>query len=220
MNYLIVLTIFPVIYLCKYINDKDINKEPKKLLRRIFIMSIISVVPIIFLELMSEDYFPVNGEDLSYSDLFINIFISIALIEEGFKYLIATFNCYFNKEFDEFYDGIVYGVYASLGFAVVENVLYVFSNYDIAYITAILRAIVSIPGHTCFGVIMGYYMSKAKFEKKFIYLLLSLLIPTILHTFYDGLLFSEQALLFFIFYIVMVIYCFKLVKKVSRQQNE
>ena len=223
MNYLLILTIFPIFYLCKYISDKDINKEPKKLLRRIFIMSIFSVVPIIFLEIELMKYFPADDASLDFTNLFINIFISIALVEEGFKYIIAMINCYFNKEFDEFYDGIVYGVYASLGFALVENILYVFNNFDAAYSTAILRAIISIPGHACFGIVIGYFIAKAKFsnKNKSINLILGLLVPAILHTIYDSLLFYSSDLcviLFFLFYIIMFIYCFILVKKVSRNQ--
>ena len=223
MNYLLILTIFPIFYLCKYISDKDINKEPKKLVRRIFIMSIFSVVPIIFLEIELMKYFPADDASLDFTNLFINIFISIALVEEGFKYIIAMINCYFNKEFDEFYDGIVYGVYASLGFALVENILYVFNNFDAAYSTAILRAIISIPGHACFGIVIGYFIAKAKFsnKNKSINLILGLLVPAILHTIYDSLLFYSSDLcviLFFLFYIIMFIYCFILVKKVSRNQ--
>ncbi len=223
MNYLLILTIFPIFYLCKYISDKDINKEPKKLLRRIFIMSIFSVVPIIFLEIELMKYFPADDASLDFTNLFINIFISIALVEEGFKYIIAMINCYFNKEFDEFYDGIVYGVYASLGFALVENILYVFNNLDAAYSTAILRAIISIPGHACFGIVIGYFIAKAKFsnKNKFINLILGLLVPAILHTIYDSLIFYSSDLsvvLFFLFYIILFIYCFILVKKVSRNQ--
>lgn len=161
--------------------------------------------------------------------MFINIFISIALVEEEFKWLVAYNKGYKSREFDEIYDIIVYTTFASLGFACVENVLYVL---DGGMSVVILRALLSIPGHACFGVLMGYSMSKAKMNQingqQSLYkrnLLLSLLIPSLFHAIYDSVLMvdmdtSMKLIIFFAFDIAMVIYCFIIVKKMSKvQQN-
>ena len=85
----------------------------------------------------------------------------------------------------------------------------------------------SVPGHTCFAVIMGYFFSKAKISKmngnysKFgINLFLSILAPALIHTMYDALLFDGVSFsLFLIFDISMVVYCFVLVQKMSKVQS-
>ena len=66
-------------------------------------------------------------------------------------------------EFDEHYDGIVYGAAVSLGFATVENILYLFAN---GLESALGRAILPVSSHALFGVIMGYYLGKQSFLKE------------------------------------------------------
>ena len=161
----------------------------------------------------------------------MSTFISVALVEEGFKWFITKLVGYNNKEFDEIYDIIVYAVFASLGFACIENILYVLSN---GFGNAILRALISVPGHTCFAVLMGYFFSEAKIasmnQNRSIYgrnIVLSILVPTIAHTLFDSIIFYAASitslfyvLIFFLFYICMVILCFKMVNDVSKiQQN-
>ncbi|GAE91343.1 hypothetical protein JCM21714_291 [Gracilibacillus boraciitolerans JCM 21714] len=113
------------------------------------------------------------------------------LFEEFFKWFIFLFTTYKYSKFDTVYDGIVYGVSISLGFATVENILYLFAN-GIEF--AVSRAIFPVSSHALFGVIMGYYIGRAKFAKGkgVMYLLLSLLLPTLLHGFYDFIIESIQ----------------------------
>ena len=91
----------------------------------------------------------------------------VALIEEYFKYLVLTKYAYKQDSFNEPMDGIVYGVIASLGFALVENIIYVFLYADPGQemIVGILRMFTAIPAHALMGVIMGYYIGKAKFAE-------------------------------------------------------
>ena len=227
MNDLLLLAILPVIGLAYFIYRKDTHKEPMKLLRKLFILGFLSAFPVIFVELILGNYFPTEGlEDLI--SIFIAYFIGVGLVEEFFKWIIVKLFTYNDKEFDEIYDIIVYSVFVSLGFACIENIMYV---TRFGYINAILRAITSIPGHTCFGVIMGYYYSKAKVsqisnnKKVSNYnLVLSLLIPAIIHTLYDSILSYISGnggfILFVCFDVFMVIYCFNLVNKCFKvQQN-
>lgn len=225
---LIFAAIFPIVALCFFIYIKDKNKEPIGLLFLIFFLGLITVFPVVICELVFGLFFPMNVEK-SFLSVFFNVFFGVALYEECFKWLVTKFLGYNNKEFDEVYDIIIYAVFASLGFACFENVLYVLQN---GFGTAIMRAVSSIPGHTCFAIAMGFFFSKAKVAQingnKSLYtqnLLLSILVPIVLHTFYDAFLFyTSHTMLsfvfFVVFYIAMVITCFLTVDKVAKvQQN-
>ncbi len=229
---LLMAAILPVIALGHFIYKKDVNHEPTSLLAKIFALGFFSAIPIIIIELFLNNFFPSEPEYInSFFTAFVNVFIGVALIEEGFKWIITKLFGYDNKEFDEIYDIIVYSVFSSLGFACIENILYTF-NYGLG--NAFMRAILSIPGHTCFGVIMGYFFAQAKissingnnshYSKN---MLLSILMPTIAHTLYDAIIVYATATddllalgLFFIFDIAMVILCFTTVNRISKiQQN-
>ena len=228
MQYLLVAAVLPVFILCFFVYKKDPHKEPGKLLAKIFIFGFISALPVFFIEMFLDNIFPTE-EISNFVLIFINTFISIALVEEGFKWIITMFFGYKNKDFDEIYDIIVYAVFASLGFACIENILFVFSR---GLGNAILRAFLSIPGHMSFGVIMGYFLAQAKvgsfnkntgiFKRN---ILLSILLPTLAHTMYDALLFYSKynvlsILIFFMLDTLMVVVCILTVNKTSKiQQN-
>ena len=234
MSYiLLVAAIIPIIALCAFIYTKDKNKEPKGLLALLFGLGFASVFPILICELLFGFIFPMS-EAHGFISVFLHVMFGVALYEESFKWLITKFVGYNNKNFDEVFDVIVYSVFASLGFACFENIMYVFQN---GLFNALTRALLSIPGHTCFAISMGYFFSKAKVGQingnKDVYsknIILSLVIPIILHTFYDAFLFNSTAQTigelvvelfpFLVFYVVMVIVCFITVDKAAKvQQN-
>ncbi len=116
-------------------------------------------------------------------------FVIVAFSEEGAKYFMMRKNTWGSREFNCQYDGIVYAVFVSLGFALWENISYVL-HYGFS--TAIVRALTAIPGHTCFGVFMGVfyglarkYENRGMREKSQLYRFLALLIPALLHGAYD-----------------------------------
>lgn len=227
MNILLVAAVLPVFILCFFVYKKDPHKEPMKLLIKIFIFGLLTALPVFFIELLLDSFFPTDGIS-NFILIFINTFISIALVEEGFKWLVTMFFGYKNKAFDEIYDIIVYAVFASLGFACIENILFVFTR---GLGNAILRALLSIPGHMSFGIIMGYYLAQAKvgnmnkndgiFRKN---ILLSIVLPALAHTMYDALLFYSpyniaSILYFLIFDIGMVVMCLVTVSNMSKIQH-
>jgi RsiW-degrading membrane proteinase PrsW (M82 family) len=118
--------------------------------------------------------------------------MTAAIPEEFFKFAVIIWFCIKNSAFDEPMDGVVYGVVASLGFATLENVLYVIEG---SYSVAITRAILSVPAHMLFGVSMGYYLSLSKFggtqRIRNRYMALSLIVPILLHGAYDYILMSH-----------------------------
>ena len=227
MQYLLVAAVLPIFLLCFFVYKKDPHYEPGKLLAKIFALGFFSALPILGIEMILEYFFPTDGIS-SFILIFINVFISVALVEEGFKWLVTVFFGYKNKEFDEIYDIIVYAVFASLGFACIENILYVFVH---GFGNAILRALLSVPGHMCFGVIMGYFLAQAKVGKinksVSVYkrnMLLSILLPSIAHTLYDSFIFYAEynilsILLFFVFDITMVVLCIITVNRMSKIQH-
>lgn len=226
MELLIMSAILPVVLLGGYIYKKDIHKEPKSLLTKIFIGGMIICFPVIICEELAGIIFPGKSTP-SLVVAIIDVFFGVAIIEEGFKWFITHKFGYKSREFDEIYDILVYSTFASLGFACFENILYVLEH---GLCTAVVRALLAVPGHACDGVFMGYFMSKAKVNemngqhglaKK--NLILSILVPTISHTIYDALLTVEDEiyiLVFLVFHITTVVICFFIIKKMSTiQQN-
>lgn len=213
MNYtlLLLLAVFPTLVLITYIYYKDSHdKEPVGLLIQLFLLGVGSIIPAIIVETVGELIVNIffYADSLIYN--FVYSFFVIALAEEGFKLLftyIRTWNC---KDFNHKFDGIVYAMLVSLGFATLENILYVFHG---GFHTAIMRALLSVPSHAIDAVFMGYYYGLAKYDEsagktasKNTHLILSFIIPVLLHGFYDFCLFHSTLLtiiLFFIFVIIM-----------------
>ena len=220
---LIFIACIPIILMCTYIYKKDKDKEPTKTLRKIFIYGVISIVPIVVLEILANK---IIIDKNSIVSLFINIFVTIGLIEEGIKWTIVNKSVYDDIEFNHAYDAIIYSVFVSLGFALVENFIYVISN---GVSIGILRALTTIPAHTFTAVIMGYFLGKAKQEdinknevlaKK--YMFLSLIGPILCHTVYDFLIFRETSIatiLFIIMVVVIYIISIKIISKISSIDN-
>ena len=218
---LLIISILPVYLVGLYIYKKDKNKEPKKLLKKLFILGMVSCVPAAFVEILLGK--PFGSEELmSTWTLFIYVLLTIAFVEELFKWLIVYLLSYNHDAFDEQYDVIVYAVFVSLGFACFENIFYVL---DSGISVALLRAFTAIPGHAADAVLMGYYFGLAKLaginnNKKLCRknLFLSIIVPTVVHAIYDFCLFSRLTifLIFFaIFLISVYIYCIKKIKRVA-----
>ena len=114
---------------------------------------------------------------------------------------------YNSKYFDQYYDIILYSVFVGLGFACFENVIYVLGSEQ-ALQTAILRSLTAIPGHACFQTMMGYFLGNSKFKLHGSFkknLILSVIVPTILHGIYDYLLLSNNLLFLIILFLNFLI---------------
>ncbi len=179
-----------------YFSDRK-EKEPFGLLAILFVMGIVSVLPIMIVELLETVVvgliFPYESEITAV----ITAFLIAGLVEESFKFLFLWLFTWKNKNFDYIFDAIVYSVFVSLGFAALENVLYVFQN---GFATGILRMFTSIPGHAIFAVVMGVFYGKAKYsavkgDKKGAArnMVLSIVAPILVHGLYDALLMIGEA---------------------------
>lgn len=187
---LIITAIAPVALIIIYIYIKDkYEKEPKCLLFLNFLLgAIVSIFITTILYYISDYYYPIPF-NTSVFDQFIKAFFIVGLTEEFSKYLIVRYVAQTNKAFNEQFDGIVYAVMVSMGFAATENIMYVL---DGGYETALIRAFTAIPAHATFAIIMGYFMGKAKFSKNRKMLnLLGLFLAMVFHGTYDFFLFID-----------------------------
>jgi RsiW-degrading membrane proteinase PrsW (M82 family) len=165
-----------------YLKDKY-EPEPVSMVFFTFFSGALLIIPIAFIE------YVLKAENVVKYDSIYAIFSS-GLIEEFFKWSILFVIAYRSVEFDEPFDGIVYGTSVSLGFATVENIIYLMTN---GMEFALTRALLPVSSHALFGVIMGYYISKAKFtkESRWPLFLLSLLLPVLLHGIFNFLLLNQ-----------------------------
>lgn len=121
--------------------------------------------------------------------MFIRAFFVVGLTEEFSKYIIVRYYAQPKDAFNEPFDGIVYAVMVSMGFAATENIMYVLEG---GFEAAFLRAFTAIPAHATFGILMGYYMGKAKFSKnKRLLNVFGLMLAIIFHGAYDFFLFID-----------------------------
>ncbi|MBR1793080.1 MAG: PrsW family intramembrane metalloprotease [Bacteroidales bacterium] len=191
---LTILAILPVYLILRYVYRKDNNKEPLSKLLYTFIAGCICIVPAAMQESLLSFFAPVTP----ISNGLYNGFVVAGFSEELWKLILLSLIIWRSREFDEYFDGIVYAVFLSMGFACVENLMYIFQPDDLStsYSTAIVRAMVSVPGHFLFAVAMGYYFSLAKFDPahRSTHLLKALLYPTLLHGTFDAILMISENL--------------------------
>lgn len=250
---LICAALLPAIALSIYIYKKDrAEKEPLGLLAVLLLLGVAICFPAaklerIFSSFMNEWFAPYgqikNGTLILPTNIFkwymaIKAFAGVALVEEGLKFLVLVLLTRNNRNFNSLFDGVIYAVFVSLGFAAYENILYVL---EFGWFTAFARAVMSVPGHTFFGVIMGYYYTlwnvhrKARLKEQSLindglirgniqgfpctrYLVLALIMPVLTHGFYDYCCFVDSRAARIVLYVFMLLlygYCFWRVYKLS-----
>ena len=181
------------------------DREPIKMLLKVFLLGCFSVVPTVILEtiLSSFNIFPgIIGA--AYT-----AFVVAGFTEEYFKRRVVMKTVFLNPVFNEKLDGIVYCVLSALGFATIENIMYVVFRFSDVATVGLFRAVLSVPAHMLFAVTMGYYISLSKFSKTNVesdrYLKKSLTMPMILHGIYDFILLSGNNILM-LFFLPFIIY--------------
>jgi RsiW-degrading membrane proteinase PrsW (M82 family) len=185
---LTLLAVAPVMVIILYIYFQDkYEKEPPSLLILSFIFgAILSILIVSVIYLFTGHFIPLIDK-FSVWQQFIQAFVVVALSEEFSKYIIVKYFAQNRKAFNEPYDGIIYAVMVSMGFACTENIMYVLEG---GYETAVLRAFTAVPAHATFGILMGYFMGKAKFSNnRFKLNMAGLLLAVLFHGAYDFFLF-------------------------------
>lgn len=204
LRLVIVISIIPVILISLYVSSKVNSEKPFSFLFNLFIKGIISCIPACLLEMLFSYFYPNAPRQLD--KLFVYTFFSVGIIEEFCKWsnVLRESNDY---TVSRTYDLVIYAVMVSLGFAFFENI-----NYTLRFgiTTGIIRDFLSVPGHAMFGAMMGYYLGMSKYHKgerhyiRFLfYGILSLLLPSLLHTTFDFILSIDNSnyimIIFFIF---------------------
>lgn len=181
--FLVGSALVPSLLLMVYFHTQDVFPEPPRILWRTFGLGIVIVVPVVAmawpLSLLAD------GLDGPLAHGFATAFLGAAIPEEFFKLLVVWLYAARRPEFDEPIDGVVYGVAASLGFASLENILYV-SDGGIG--VAVMRAVTAVPSHAFLGAIMGLYVARARFSpvaERGRWLRRAFFVPTLLHGLYD-----------------------------------
>ena len=194
MSKLIILTaaLLPAILLLLYIWKKDQQPEPTSWLVKAVLLGVAICIPISIVEMGIESIlFGPGGSPTNLTGTTAMAFLVAALPEESFKLLALWLVLRRNPYFDEHFDGIVYAVCIGLGFAAVENVLYVFKEEENWMAVAVSRSLLAVPGHYAFAVLMGYYYSIYHFiDHSPKVAVCILLVPVAAHGVYDALAMS------------------------------
>lgn len=222
MSTLIILAaaLFPAILLLLYIWKKDPQPEPTSQLIKAVSWGMAICIPVALLEMLIQTLLTNAGVDSStLVGTTIDAFVVAALPEETFKLLVLWLVLRRNPYFDEHFDGIVYAVCVGLGFAALENVLYVFSEENWLSV-AIARALLAVPGHYAFAVLMGYYYSVYHFVDRSPRIAACILLaPVVAHGIYDAIALSGTVNPYIggLSFFVLIWFCVKMHKRAKNK---
>ena len=219
----ILAAVLPAIVLLRYVYRHDrVEKEPMGLLLSLLAMGVVSALCSTVLERVGETILYLLVDPGSPAHTILLAFLVVALVEEGTKFFFLKKRTWHNPNFNYRFDGIVYAVFVSLGFAAYENIGYVMS-YGLS--VALTRAVSAIPGHMAFAVFMGLFYGRAKMcdswgdgrgcEKN---LLRGYVSAVLLHGFYDAcaMIGSNTAVIVFLLFVVLLfLTVFRMVKRES-----
>lgn len=224
---LIAAAVIPaVVLLVKVYKVDHLDKESPRLLWNLVVRGVIATVFAMLTEWIGEFVLSSFVQEQTVLYNFLLYFIVVAVSEEGFKYLLMKQRTWKDPEFNFQFDGVVYAVFVSLGFALWENISYVLMY---GFGTALIRAVTAVPGHACFGVFMGaWYGLAKKYESYGMHSqsktcrVVALLSSIVLHGCYDFTASIENqnyAWVFVAFVVVMFLVAFRLVKKLSQNDR-
>lgn len=215
--------ILPAVFLMNYIYKADkIEKESPGLIISLIFCGCGAALIAIVLESLGNG---ILSKFLDSGSPFYTVawaFLVVAVVEEGAKFILLKHKTWNSPEFNYRFDGVVYAVFVSLGFAAFENIGYVF-GYGLS--VAIPRALLAIPAHMGFAVFMGSFYGRAKVKEaegnifaRNANLLAGYLIAVFLHGFYDtcasfGNVLST--LLYIAFVVIMYILVYRQIRKES-----
>lgn len=184
----ILAAIAPAIVLAIVMIRKDTRPEPIGWLLAAVGLGVLAVPAVLLIGYFGLQDIPTN----TFIGAFLSSFINAAIPEEALKFAALYFLANRCKHFDEYFDGIVYAVCIGMGFAGLENILYIFGAEDEWISVGISRALLSVPMHYFLAIIMGAFFSLGWFDKKnrTVYISAALVLPIIVHGVYDTLCFS------------------------------
>ena len=220
---LVAAAVIPAVVLLFYIYKEDkLEKESPQLIIKLVFMGVISTFLAAFTERIGMSVLSSAFSQNSFAYRALLYFGVVAFSEEGFKYLVLKIGTWKNPEFNCKFDGVVYAVAVSLGFALWENIQYVIAY---GFSTALIRAVTAVPGHACFGVLMGGWYGLAKRKEvqgwhsaSRLARVFAVVCPALVHGLYDYIATNESSVgtvSFIVFVVLMFVVCFYTVKRLS-----
>ena len=224
---LIAAAIIPAVFLLIRVYRADrLEKEPPRLLISLVLFGILATAIAMGIERVGGTILGLIFRSETTLYRILMYFGVVAFAEEGAKYLLLRIRTWKNPSFNCQFDGVVYAVFVSLGFALWENIRYVIAY---GFSTALIRAVTAVPGHACFGVFMGVWYGLAKrFERlrdegaKRICTVLSLVVPTLIHGLYDYIAVTQSGnheWVFLLFIAFLFFVSFRIVKYASEKDK-
>ena len=222
---MVIAAVVPAIFLMvKAYRSDRLEKESPAMLWRLVKAGIFSALIALVLERVCGTILDllVPADAVLYG--VILYFVVVALSEEGAKYFLMKRTTWYSPEFDCQYDGVIYAVFVSLGFALWENISYVMAY---GFETAIVRALTAIPGHACFGVFMGVFYGFARRHENAgrageakTCRVLAVAVPVLLHGAYDYIASSESGTWLFVgFVAILFIISYLLVGRMAKRDR-
>jgi RsiW-degrading membrane proteinase PrsW (M82 family) len=204
-GYLLLLAIAPAAFWLWYFYRKDrYEPEPLSWVLLVYILGAAVTIPVALVEGVMGAFLPE----------FLIVVLVAPVVEELGKYLVVRKTVYESAEFDEPVDGIVYAAAAGLGFATLENVIYVFASLEtslfLAVGTGLVRAVLSVPGHVLFSAMWGYSLGKARFipkEKRPGVIAAGLMLAIASHALFNLLLFDAIGFAVLVLVVVPLLWC-------------
>ena len=223
----VLAAVLPAVFLMRYIYRKDtVEKEPPSLLLSLVFMGVLAALAAMVLERIGEGI--LNRTVSQYSRWYVILlaFLVVGAAEEGCKLFFLKRRSWWDPNFNYRFDGVVYAVFVSLGFAAFENVLYVF-RYGLSVVLP--RALLAIPGHMGFAVFMGCFYGRAKLCEgygdeagKQGNLFLGWLSATVLHGIYDSCAMigsGASTVAFLVFVVLMYLVVLRRIDRESRTDH-
>ena len=228
MIVLIAAAVLPAAFLLYQVYKMDtIEKEPWSILRKLLLWGALSGIPAALVESLLTGVVQNLLQEGTLLYNFVFGFIVAALVEESFKFFFLYKFTFKSPAFNYRFDGVVYAVFVSMGFAILENVLYVFQG---GLGVALSRALLALPLHAACGVYMGIAYGQQKVNS--LYKPASfgsvaracLPVPILIHGFYDSCAFSAEnypifLLVFVVFVILVFILTLRQLKKASQEDR-
>jgi Predicted membrane protein len=212
--------LLPVIFLLQYVYRLDsIEKEPSSLLWKLIGGGVFAAIAAMILEFVFVK--DIDSSTASLEEILLNA-VLVGIFEEVMKFFFLKKFSWKNEAFNYRFDGVVYAIFVSLGFAAFENILYVFLYGGLS--VALSRALLSIPAHMSFGAYMGIYYGRAKVCEKAgdevgttANLFTGVLFAILFHTIYDATLMIRSNLSILVFVLVVIFIYFYVFARIRRE---
>jgi RsiW-degrading membrane proteinase PrsW (M82 family) len=188
--------------------------EPRWLLIRVFFYGMVIAVPVAFIE---SALYPGDIQNIpSVATAAYLSFGVVGVVEESAKFLVVRFGVYSSPHFEEPADGLVYSAAAALGFASLENIIYVLT---FGWEVLLVRGLVSNIVHFLFSAAWGYplALSKLKMVNKS-WVVVGLIVAIAAHGTFDFLLFTTSVFTFALIplFIAMAVAWFLMLRHANR----